>query len=333
MSYLIRSAPLAKFADAAQGVGLDAEGMFQYAGVDRQCMVERELHVPERWLADVFDVAQRRSGFDSSGLLVAGTWRMSDFGPLALLLQHQPTLRHALGVFESYRHLRSQVITLRIHEMGEMALLQLLLQTEREEPGRHPMELSLGSLMAMLRWFLGSGWTPTTVRFSHPAPQQLDLHRRIFGCPLEFGCDSDCIGLQRADLDRPSPFSDVHLARYAKEFVDLLSPGQSAPTSLAVRRSMEVLLPQGRCRIEDVAAQLGTSPRTLQRRLGEEGTEFSVVLNEVRRSLASRYLGDPRYPVGQVGALLGFAEPSAFSRWFGAQFGRSPSQWRKRLPG
>ena len=46
------------------------------------------------------------------------------------------------------------------------------------------------------------------------------------------------------------------------------------------------------------------------------------------RSLARRYLGDPRYPVGQVATLLGFAEASAFSRWFGAQFGCSPRQWR-----
>lgn len=332
MSPTIRSAPLVKFAEAARAVGLDAEGMFHHVGVDRECLVQRELQVPERWLAGLFDATERRSGFGSGGLLVAGTWRMSDFGPLALLLQHQPTLRHALGVFESYRHLRSQVVTLRIQEAGELAVIQLLLHTERGQPGRHPVELSLGSLMAMLRWFLGAGWSPREVRFSHGAPARLDLHRRLFGCPLEFGCDADCIVLQRGDLDRSSPFSDIHLARYAREFLDLLAPGQHAPASLAVRRSIEVLLPQGRCTIEDVAMQLGTSARTLQRRLAQERTEFSALLNEVRRSLAVRYLGDPRYPVGQVGSLLGFAEPSAFTRWFGAQFSRSPSSWRKEPP-
>jgi AraC-like DNA-binding protein len=326
--YTIRSASLVKFAEAAKVVGLDAEHVFHHVGIDSECMVQRELQVPVRWLADIFDATERRSSFGSAGLLVAGTWRMSDFGPLALLLQHQPTLRHALGVFESYRHLRSHVVTLHIRETGEMAVIQLLLHTERGPAGRHPVELSLGSLMAMLRWFLGAGWSPREVRFSHGAPRQLDLHRRLFGCPLEFGCESDCVVLRRADLDQPGPFSDIHLARYAKDFLDLLAPGQHAPTSLSVRRSMEVLLPQGRCTIEDVAAQMGTSSRTLQRRLAAESAEFSLLLNEVRRALASRYLGDPRYPVGQVAGLLGFAEPSAFSRWFGAQFGRSPRQWR-----
>jgi AraC-like DNA-binding protein len=332
VDYTIRSAPLVKFAEAAKVVGVNAEHVFHHVGVDRECMVERELQVPERWLTNIFDATERRSSFGSAGLIVAGTWRMSDFGPLALLLQHQPTLRHALGVFESYRHLRSQALTLRIHENAELALIHILLHSERGQPGRHPVELSLGSLMVMLRWFLGTDWSPREVRFSHGAPRQLDLHRRLFGCPLEFGCESDCIVLQHADLDRRGPFSDIHLARYAKDFLDLLAPGKHAPTTLAVRRSMEVLLPQGRCTIDDVSVQLGTSSRTLQRRLAQEGAEFSGLLNEVRRSLATRYLGDARYPVGQVGALLGFAEPSAFSRWFGAQFGRSPRKWRMEPP-
>lgn len=328
MTSTIRSAPLVKFSQAARSVGVDAERLFQHVGVDSRCLVERELQVPERWLAHLFDATQRRVGFHSGGLLIASTWRMADYGPLALLLEHQPTIRHALGVFESYRHLRSQAVTLRIHESGEVALIQLLIHAEGGEPGRHSVELALGSLMAMLRWFLGTDWTPTEVRCRHPAPPDLELHRHMFGCPVEFGCDSDCVVLHRSELDRPGPFSDIHLARYAKEFLDQMSPGQHAPTSLAVRRSIEVLLPQGRCTVDDVAAQLGTSPRTLQRRLAQEEAEFSVLLNDVRRALASRYLGDPRYPIAQVGALLGFAEPSAFSRWFGTQFGRSPRQWR-----
>lgn len=327
MPYLIRSAPLAKFAEAAQAAGLDVERLFHHVGADPQCMVERELHVPERWLADLFEATERRTGFASAGLLVGSSWRMADFGPLALLLQHQPTARHALGVFESYRHLRSQVVTLHVHEAGDCAVIQLLLQVDRGDAGRHGREVALGSLMAMLRWFLGADWHPLEVRFTHGAPSELHLHRRVFGCPVEFGCDIDGVVLHRADLDRPSPFADVHLARYAREFLDQLTPGVP-PMALSVRRSLEVLLPQGRCAIDDVAAQVGTSARTLQRRLAEEGTEFSTLLNEVRRGLARRYVGDPRYPLSQAASLVGFSEASAFSRWFATQFGRSPRRWR-----
>jgi len=325
---LIRSALLVKFTDVAREVGVDAAGMLRHVGGDLECMAQPELHVPEHWLANMLDASEQRFGFGAAGLAVAQTWRMSDNGPLTLLLQHQPTLRHALGQYETYRHLRSETVTLRIHEAGELAIVRLELQTDRGRPGRHPVEMTLGSFMALFRWCLGPGWRPREIRFAHASPRSLAVHDRVFGCPVEFGCDLDAILVHRADLDRPNPHGDVHLARYAKELLDYQPPGLRALTTLAVQRTLELLLPQARCSLADVASQLGTSGRTLQRQLAHERTEFSIVVNEVRRSLAGRYLRDPRYPVGQVALLLGFSEPSAFSRWFMAQFGQSPRQWR-----
>lgn len=325
---LIRSALLAKFTEIAKSVGVDAPGIFRHVGADLQCIASPELHVPESWLANILEATERRTGFGSVGLLISDAWRMSDNGPLTLLLQHQPTLRHALGQFETYRHLRSETVTLRVHEAGELAVVRLELHTERGRAGRQPVELTLGCQMTLLRWCLGADWHPRALRFAHAAPRKLDLHHRVFGCPVEFGCDFDGIVLDRADLDRPNPHGDVNLARHAKSLLDHQPRGPHALTTLAVRRNLQLLLPQGRCTVADVAAQLGTSARTLQRRLAHEGTEFSMLENEVRRSLASGYLGDPRYPVAQVAMLLGFSEPSAFSRWFAAQFGQSPRQWR-----
>lgn len=328
VSPLIRSALLVKFTETARWLGVDAADLFRHVGADRECMVQPELHVPERWLANILDATEKRTGFVAAGLAIAENWRMSDNGPLSLLLQHQPTVRHAFGQFETYRHMRSETVTLRVHEAGELAVIRLELRTERGKAGRHAVELSMGTHLSLLRWFLGAGWRPREMRFAHAAPRNLDAHLRVFGCPMEFGCDIDCIVMDRADLDRPNPHGDVNLARYAKELLDYQFPGLRALTTLAVQRNLEFMLPQGRCTIADVASQLGTSGRTLQRRLAQERTEFSIVANEVRRSLATRYLRDPRYPVSQVAMLLGFSELSAFSRWFAAQFGQPPRQWR-----
>jgi AraC-like DNA-binding protein len=51
-------------------------------------------------------------------------------------------------------------------------------------------------------------------------------------------------------------------------------------------------------------------------------------VDDARASLAERYLAVGRYTVGDVSALLGFAAPSAFSRWFSRRYGLSPSAWR-----
>ena len=191
------------------------------------------------------------------------------------------------------------------------------------------MELALGSLMTLLRAFLGASWHPQEVRFVHSAPADIALHHQLFCCPVEFGCEVDGIVLPRAHLDRPNPQADASFAQYAQELLDQPAPGGAGANTANVRRTLEVLLPQGRGGIADVGASLGMSPRTLQRRLEEEGTEFSRVVTQARRGLAGRYMSDPRCPVADVAARVGFTSTSAFSRWFSAEFGQSPSQWRR----
>jgi AraC-like DNA-binding protein len=80
--------------------------------------------------------------------------------------------------------------------------------------------------------------------------------------------------------------------------------------------------------IEGVARALGTSPRTLQRRLLEEGTSFRDVVEEVRAELARRYLGE-RVALHDVAFRLGYAEVSAFLRAFKRWTGMTPTQFRR----
>jgi AraC-like DNA-binding protein len=329
MSTLIRSALLVKYADVARTLGVDPERMIQHVGADWSCVSSPDLHVPESWLADVIEFTEQKSSCPSVGLLMADAWRLSDFGPISLLLQHQPTLRHALGQLETYRHLISESLAVHIEEADDVAIVHLRLITERPNPGRQAVELTAGNFLCLARSILGGKGKPRSVHFSHSAPASLHVHHRVFGTRVEFGCDFDGVIFDRQDLDRPNPLSDVNLSRYAKEFLDQYSRGRQASTASNVRRALHLLLPMGRTGIEQVGQKLGVSPRTLQRRLELEGEGFSSLVNDVRSGLARRYLEDHRYPVAQVAMLLGFSEASTFSRWFTTQFGEAPRRWRE----
>ncbi|KDP84354.1 AraC family transcriptional regulator [Cupriavidus sp. SK-3] len=331
MSTLIRSALLVKYSEIARTLGVDPERMIRHVGADRSCILSPDLHVPESWLAKVLESTEQASSCTSVGLLMAEAWRLSDFGPVSLLLQHQPTLRHALGQLETYRHLLSESVTVHVEEIDDIAIVHLQLITERPNPGRQPVELSVGALLCLMKSMLGGRWKPRSVHFSHLAPASLHIHHRLFDTRVEFGCDFDGIILDRQDLDRRNPLGDVNLSRYARELLDQNLLGRQVSMASNVRRAVHLLLPQGRSGIDKVGEKLGLSARTLQRRLEQEGEEFSSLVNEVRRGQAIRYLGDQRYPVSQVALLVGFSEVSTFSRWFSAQFGKSPTRWRGDL--
>ena len=92
-------------------------------------------------------------------------------------------------------------------------------------------------------------------------------------------------------LDAPNPAAESVMARHAERYLDMLVPD---PTDGSVteraRRSLYLLLPSGRATLEQVGDNLGLHPRALQRLLEREGRTFAILLNEVRRELALRYL-------------------------------------------
>ena len=97
-----------------------------------------------------------------------------------------------------------------------------------------------------------------------------------------------------------------------------------------MENALTPLLPHGRPRIAEIARVLGTSQRTLSRRLAEEGLTFERVLEEMRRDLALRYLRDARLSVSRVAWLLGFQEVTAFTHAFRRWTGRTPTEARAR---
>ncbi len=87
-------------------------------------------------------------------------------------------------------------------------------------------------------------------------------------------------------------------------------------------------LPSGETALEQTAHRLGVSPRTLQRRLNEEGTTFRQLVKTTRQRLAQHYLTNTSLPYQEIAFLLGFDEPSSFFRAFHDWFGKTPDTAR-----
>src|SRR3546814_5834265 len=86
---------------------------------------------------------------------------------------------------------------------------------------------------------------------------------------------------------------------------DALFPYTTLFRSIATR-----LLASGNCTNADVASKLNMHPRTLQRRLKEEGSSFEAIKDDVRRDVAARYLSESDLPLTRISSLLGYSERS-----------------------
>lgn len=95
-----------------------------------------------------------------------------------------------------------------------------------------------------------------------------------------------------------------------------------------VRACLMEIMAGGKCSIDDVAGALAITPRTLQRRLKDEGTTFQKILNALREDLARHYLTNTRYSSAEISFLLGYDDPNSFFRAFHAWTGQTPEAVR-----
>ena len=73
------------------------------------------------------------------------------------------------------------------------------------------------------------------------------------------------------------------------------------------------------------------SPRTLQRRLKDEGQTFQSLVNGIREELALNYLKTSDISRAKISFLLGFENPNSFFMAFHAWTGETPQQARSLL--
>jgi AraC-like DNA-binding protein len=82
--------------------------------------------------------------------------------------------------------------------------------------------------------------------------------------------------------------------------------------------------------IQLVAARIGTSVRTLQRRLRAAGKSYGRTVHQARFTAARRMLKERRAKIADVAQRLGYSDPAHFTRAFLRWTGVTPREFRRR---
>lgn len=329
MSILVRAACLTNFSEVARAGGLDPARMLLQAGLSPGVEREPDLMIPVERVGELLQASAIMSGNESFGLCMAESRMLSNLGAVGMLIRDQTNLRDSLDLLVRYQVLLNGSLSLMIETHADVVVLREAVKAGRpQQPTRQRIELALGVVLRLMRQFLGADWRPRRVCFEHPAPRDVGVHHRLFGYCVEFGADFNGIVCAKIDLEARNPSADPAMARYAQKLLDASAKPQRSTMVEDVRRTTLLLLPSGRCTIEQVADHLGVACRTVQRGLAEQGQSFSSMVGEIRNELATRHVIESDRPLTEVAMLLGFSAPSAFSRWYLAQFGCSAKESR-----
>lgn len=328
----VRAAVLSHYEDVAGRLGLNPQALLRKVGLSRKALSMPTQLIPVGAAVELLEESARATGCVTFGLHLAEARLLSDFGPISLMLTHQPSLRGALNTIMQYRHLLNEALAMFVEDAGATTLIREEVMSGHPGSARQANELAAGVLMLMGRAMLGPRWHPQAVHFTHSAPPELQVHRRVFGCPVQFESDFNGLACISADLDRPNMHADAAMASYAQSFLDAIPRRGESSIVLDVRRSIYLLLPMGRASVAQISQGLGVNVRTLQRQLDEAGASFSTLINDVRGELAQRYIFNTSHTLGRIAEQLGYSNLSSFTRWYISRFGSAPSQARLESP-
>jgi AraC-like DNA-binding protein len=171
------------------------------------------------------------------------------------------------------------------------------------------------------------------VHVEHERTAYAEEYARTFGGVVRFSMPHNALVFRRSYLDAPLRHANpaLHAACELAAREQLVRVSQRSGVSGKVRELVTSQLRSGDTRMSSVAESLAMSVATLRRRLDEEGTSHTDILDEVRHELAKTYLRDPRLAISEIAFMLGFAHVAAFykafRRWTG---GSTPANFRGR---
>jgi len=265
------------------------------------------------------------------GLEVGGTFEVREGGVVGYAMLHSDTLLGALRRVVRFAKLLNQRADMKLEDLGDRWRLQAIHQPLIPD-FRQPIDEGMAGLMACFREITGREFMAASVHFNYPRPKDTSLHRRLLGPGLHFETPFAAMELWDRDVKAPTVAADRSLTRYLDELaqIHLQALPKVESYSERLRQAIWPHLSEGSPTIQQMAADLALSTRSLQRRLREEGTSFADVVDGLRHDKAQLLLRDPNLAVYEIAYLLGYSDPSTFHRAFRRWEGTSPSQFRAR---
>lgn len=320
---------LRQIADQVRDSGGDVERWLEQNQLKASQFADAQLLLPfasfRKLVLDALDL----TGDPAIGLRVGARLGVNAHGILSFAAISSATLRQTLELFERYIALRTPLVTASHRIDGNTVQVRFQPQHPLGEIEAIVLEAVILTVKNVFEYVLAGDYPLGEVAFPFPEPRYAALAQQLFKSEVRWGQSWAGFALPLAALDQPLKMADE------LSYVEAANICQSAFESLARSETMAArirkLLNERRREfptLNDLAETFHLTPRTLHRRLLDEGTSYNEILEEVRHVLAVEYLKAGQLDMQEIAYELGYSDLSNFRRAFKRWEGVSPSTWK-----
>lgn len=319
----------ALIAQTLQSQGYDPAPLFIAAGINLEDSSNPNVRFPTVKMQHLWRLALEETGDPAFGLVVAKNFQPAALHGLGFAWLASNTLHDALARLVRYSHLINSLPDFRLEHGDNTVDLVVSLPDLGPDFVYAATDSGLAIFLRMCQITAGTAIIPAHVTMQRPEPADKTAYDNMFGPAIVYAAPAHRLSFDAALVNAPLPMAHPELARLNDQTViDYLARFERSNLTMQVRASIIEQLPDGRPNQEDIAQTLNTSLRSLQRRLKDEDTNFKTLLTETQQELALQYIQDSSRTIGEITYLLGFSEPSNFTRAFKRWTGKSPGEFR-----
>ena len=195
--------------------------------------------------------------------------------------------------------------------------------------GRYHNELlGLGYMIDAVRCYAGAAWSPDLILVTSPRGTPKGRLEQILDAEVSTGHGMPAIQFDARLLSNRAVRVAPADATRGPHPIEPPVPGE-ADDLASIEAVSALALSEAYPRIDWVAAKLGLTRRTLQRRLAERGTTFAALVEVLLRKSAQELLARTAEPITDIALRLGYADMAHFTRAFKRWTGVAPSTYRR----
>lgn len=309
---------------------LSADELLARHLMSREQLANPYAEIPLARYVAFLEAAAEAAADESFGAAVGTSFRSVNLGPVGLLFSSSATLRRGLERLARTLTTWQDGTSIGLHDEDGTLVWTYRIEDPLIWPRRQDSEYTLAATIAIARDAFGASGRPIEAHVEHAQPEDPVPLARILGLRPQYGQPGNRLVFDLAGADRPHRTEDTEMmAMLNRHLDDLRQPEQEAGLIGRARALIGLHLGHRTITVPMVARELGVSPRTLQRRLAEDGASLRTLVHQVRVDLGRAHLREGRASNAEIARALGYTDTTAFWRAFKAGTGRSPSQYRR----
>jgi AraC-like DNA-binding protein len=327
--YQVRAAAFEGYSALVRELGGDPDPLLRQAGVDPAWLENPDQPIPYIAFLMALRLGTQATATPHFGLLLSRKQRFAMMGAVGYAVREAPDVQAAIENLNRFLPIHSAALRTSLVVERDLARWTLDVLLKDAPALDQQLDLVTGIGINLMQHLAGHDWTPSSVHLKRAEPVDKRPYRQVFRCPVSFDADFTGFVFHKKVLSQPVVNADQQLFRILNQYLTQLEARTPSDFGSLVRETVALSLQDGDTSIDSVAAKLGLSERTLQRRLYAAGLNYKDILVEVRRSVAQQYLRDTGVSLTRIATILGYSDLAAFSRSFHREFGVSPRNWRQ----